>query len=177
MGISTDDIENAITGQDRWPTFVDYTEGDPFDFWQSTKFPGLNVKFLIVASGALFEVHVKWDQRQWYCDEPYAMSLKVALQGSKKDMCNESRPNIMSNTHRYLWGNLLARARKVIANHYAAKLMTEFGLKNVVTHALVQALVHAGRKSDLVALYLCSTLPLSVWEQDAWSLMLDEIQK
>ncbi|MCE9667119.1 hypothetical protein LY474_04755 [Myxococcus stipitatus] len=177
MGVSTDDIENAIKGKDRWPTFVDYNEGDAFDFWQSKAFPGLNVKLLIVAEGALFEAHVKWDKRVWYRDDPYAMSLKVALKGSKRDMCHESRPNIMSDSHRYLWGTLLARARKVLANHHAARLMTEFGLANVVTADLVRTLVGTGRMSDLAALYLCSTLPLSVWEQEAWSLMLDVMTK
>ncbi|MCP3102379.1 hypothetical protein LZ198_26255 [Myxococcus sp. K15C18031901] len=176
-GINTDDLENAIKDRDRWPTFVDYNEGVPFDFWQSGAFPGLNVKFLIVGLGALFEVHVKWDKRLWFRDEPYAMSLKVAIKGSKNDLCRESRPNIMSDSHRYLWGNLLARARKLLANHHAAMLMNEFGLKNAVTAAMVRTLVSKGRTSDLAALYLCSTLPLSVWEQEAWSMMLDELTK
>ncbi|NTX65176.1 hypothetical protein HUA74_31415 [Myxococcus sp. CA051A] len=175
--ITTDSIENDITGQDQWPTFRDYNEGDPFAFWSSTGFPGLNVKFLIEVSGMLFEAHVKWENRPWYSDEPKSMSLKVAVRGSRSDMCRESLANVTNGSHRYLWGHLLARARKMLANHRAGELMTEFGLTNRVTTALVRTLLRAGRMSDLSALYLCTSLPLTAWEQGAWSLMLDVLTR
>ncbi|NVJ20712.1 MULTISPECIES: hypothetical protein [Myxococcus] len=100
-------------------------------------------------------------------------SLKVAVRGSKSDMCRDSLANVTSGSHRYLWGNLIARARKMLANHYAGALMTEFRLTNSVTADLVRTLTSAARMSDLAALYLCSSLPLAVWEQEAWSLVLD----
>ena len=179
--VTTDDIETAITARDEWPTFLDYVEGNTFDYWSTPPsktnpigFPGLNIKFLIQVKGEVLEAHVKWDQRSWCKDNPYAMSLKRSPTSSVTAFCRESLRNINSGTDRYLWQHLLHRARKLIAADRVRLLLLEFhpvGVK--VTQSMVDTLVLARRDDDLAALYLADTVPLSDWAPAAWSALLD----
>ena len=172
--LSTNDIEAGIK-KDVWPTFLKYKEGDAFAFWKSKNFLPINIKFLIVSSGVCLEVHLKWGSaRSWYQDDPYAMSLKKNPTKSVTARCFDSLANVMADDHRYLWGHLLHRGRKLIAAYRVVQLLKEFKpKKHKVTTTMIKALISAGRTEDLIALFIADMVPLKDWAQEAWSLFLD----
>jgi len=165
---TTDDLEQAVqTGQDHR---LGINRFGGFTPWQSHNFPGFNIEFNLQytdTSGYVWPmiVHVKYNARRWWNDDPYAMSLKFANQ--------QTLQNPTSGSHPGLFIILAAEARTIIANAIAWQRMNFVYHSVRVTRLIIQQMIHANDREGLAALYKSSHYPLDVWDSDAWSLFLD----
>jgi hypothetical protein len=166
---STEDIENKLNADLVNPiTIYPLPSGYAWEAWQSKAFQGFNIKFMI---GFLdynghhwfIEVHAKWNKRSWFDDEPYALSLK--LNGF-------SMANPTQGSHPALWSFLVHKAKRLIANHTALSVLHHYHATRV-TLAVVNDLIATGNREALYALFTADTTPLAMWDQDAWSRVLD----
>jgi hypothetical protein len=137
--------------------------GHSWEPWSTKAFPGFNIKFQFTYNGYTIEAHVKWNNRSWFDGEPYAMSLK--LNGG-------SLENPTSSYHPNLWRVLRYKARNLIANSEAVRLLRHYGSARV-TLAMIEDLISRNDRGALYALYTSDTAPLNIWDQEAWSRFLD----
>lgn len=165
---TTTDLENAVQqGNDNR---LQINRFGGYAAWYTRRFPGFNVEFNLNyrdANNQVWQmvVHVKYNNRNWWEDQPYAMSLKFAN--------NTTLENPTTTYHPGLFTILAGEARQVIANQIAWNLMTQTYNSQRVTLAIINHLINTNNRSGLAALAKSAHFPLSAWDQDAWSRFLD----
>ncbi len=163
--LTTANIEKALQqGNDDVLTFDRY---GGYNNWNSKNFQGFNIEFYAWCNGVQLKVHLKWHTADWFGTDPYAMSLKF--------MDNSTLENPTQQYHPALWRLLLYEGRKNMANVWGWHLLGQFGGR--IQRTDIQQLITAGDRQALYALYNSDHTPLSVWDSDAWSLMLDWVTR
>jgi hypothetical protein len=163
---TTQEIEAALANGEELRLVINRDQG--YTPWKTKTFPGFNIEFPMIFGGQTLMVHVKWNASIWCDQDPYALSLKLD---------NSPLENPTLGSHPNLWRHLLHAARKIVANSYARHLLvTQYGSPRV-TLAMINDLIANSNRQGLYALYTADATPLSLWDHDAWSEILDWMTK